>query len=212
MYKTHAIKCQAYAQRNANNFGDVVLMVSLSIQQNWLGVGDQLEDVRTNKLDSKFLWGSKALAYKYIMTNKHTIFARMKAIMCSHLNDFEKSNSLMQVFLRIEGLGLVKAGFLCQLTCGFVGCMDVHNIKAYGIDPKILSYNKKLKTIKGQAANKKKVEAYINLCHDYGTEKLWNAWCESLALKSKRWVDGFHVSEVHYTYLINNKGDRVDRF
>ena len=45
---------------------------------------------------------------------------------------------------------------------------------------------------------------YIKLCHDYGTEELWNAWCESLALKSDRWVDGFHVSEVHYTYLTNN--------
>ena len=68
----------------------------------------------------------------------------------------------------------------------------------------IQRYNKKLKTIKGLETNKKKVEAYIKLCNDYGTVELWNAWCESLAFKSKKWVDGFHVSEVHYTYLTNN--------
>ena len=82
--------------------------------------------------------------------------------------------------------------------------MDVHNIKAYKIDEKMLTYNKKLKTEKGIKTNEKKIENYIKLCHDYGTEELWNAWCESLALKSDRWVDGFHVSEVHYTYLTNN--------
>ena len=54
MYKIHAVKCQQYAQRSANNMADVALMVSLSIQQNWLTVGDQLADVRKNKTDSKF--------------------------------------------------------------------------------------------------------------------------------------------------------------
>tara|TARA_R100000742_G_C4261112_1_gene78893 strand:- start:513 stop:1145 length:633 start_codon:yes stop_codon:yes gene_type:complete len=204
MYKNHAVKCQAYAQRNADNFADVVMMVSLSIQQNWLGVGDQLQDVRLNKENSKFLWGMKATAYKYIMTHKHKIYAMMKAVMCSNHNDEDKAKSLMKVFLRIEGLGLVKAGFVCQLTCGLVGCMDVHNIKAYKIDEKMLTYNKKLKTEKGIKANEKKIENYIKMCHDYGTEELWNAWCESLALKSDKWVDGFHVSEVHYTYLTNH--------
>ena len=55
MYSNHAIKCQKYAQRNANNMADVTLMVVLSIQQNWLSVGDQLADVRQNKADSRFL-------------------------------------------------------------------------------------------------------------------------------------------------------------
>ena len=73
MYKQHATKIQAYAQRSADNMADVCLMVSLSIQQNWLGVGHMLEDVRENKQESKFLWGFKADTYRYIMTHKHKI-------------------------------------------------------------------------------------------------------------------------------------------
>ena len=48
MFNTHCKSVQEYSQRNADNFGDTILMVALSIQQNWLGVGDQIADVRAN--------------------------------------------------------------------------------------------------------------------------------------------------------------------
>ena len=80
MYKTHATKVQSYAQRSADNMADVCLMVSLSIQQNWLGVGDMLADVRVNKIGSRFLWGFKADTYSYIMTHKHKIYGQISQI------------------------------------------------------------------------------------------------------------------------------------
>ena len=61
MYKQHATKIQAYAQRSADNMADVCLMVSLSIQQNWLGVGHMLEDVRENKQSPSFYGGSRLI-------------------------------------------------------------------------------------------------------------------------------------------------------
>jgi len=201
MYKTHAINCQQYAQRSANNLMEVVLMVSLSIQQNWLRVGDQIDDVRTKGLNSKYLWGFKEDTYEYLQANKHKMYAQMMAVINSNKSEDDKAYSLMKIFLRVTGLGLPKAGFVCQLSAGLVGCMDIHNIRLYGIDPKTLLFNNKSKGAKGKTANNNKILKYIKVCHDYGTENLWNSWCNLLATKSSKWQDGNHVSEVHYTYL-----------
>jgi hypothetical protein len=202
MFNTHCKAVQEYSQRNANNMADTVLMVVLSIQQNWLSVGEQMADVRANKLDSKFLWGNKIKTYEYLMSNKHKMFAQVKAVLNSGKSYDEKAFSLMTIFLRVDGLGLPKAGFCCQLIAGMVGCMDVHNIKMYNVDPKILKLNPKPKTLKAMEANDQRTRTYIDLCHAYGCDNLWNSWCENLATKSNRWQDANHVSEVHYTYLI----------
>lgn len=202
MYKTHGIACQQYAQRNAENLSDVILMVVLSIQQNWLGVGDQMADVRKLKSKSRFLWGNKAKTYKYLKANKLRLYSEMMAVIESSDSDSIKAKKLMDIFLDVDGLGLPKAGFVCQLVAGLVGCMDVHNIRRLGVDPKTLSLSKNPKTIKGLEANDRRIMDYVNLCHDYGTEKLWNTWCDFLSTKSEKWQDGNHVSEVHYSYLI----------
>jgi hypothetical protein len=201
MFNVHCKAVQQYSQRNANNMADVVLMVVLSIQQNWLSVGDQLKDVRLERRDSKYLWGNKIKTYDYLMSNKSKMFAQVQAVLNSHKTYDDKAKSLMTIFLKVDGLGIPKAGFCCQLIAGMVGCMDVHNIKMYDLDANSFKLNTKPKTDKAFASNQQKINAYINLCHDYGCEQLWDSWCDMLATKSKRWVDGFHVSEVHYTYL-----------
>jgi len=202
MFNVHCKAVQEYSQRNADNMADTVLMVVLSIQQNWLSVGNQMADVRNNKIDSKFLWGNKLKTYQYLMANKHKMFAQVKAVLVSNKNYDDRAMSLMKIFLRVDGLGLPKAGFCCQLIAGMVGCMDIHNIRMYDLDPKTLKLNPKPKTEKAKQANEDKTKTYIALCHAYGCENLWNSWCENLATKSKRWQDANHVSEVHYTYLI----------
>ena len=203
MFNIHNIKINAYAQRNPDNLFAVVMMVSLSIQQKWSLVGDMLSDMIENKSDCLYLWGSKRATYKYMITHKHFIHGQMMAVIKSkNLTDHAKSISLMKIFLKIDGLGLAKAGFVCQLVGGLVGCMDVHNIKTYGVEANSLKLNKNLKTSKGLENNRRKVEKYITLCHDYGTENLWNSWCSMIADKyPKDFLDSNHVSEVHYTYL-----------
>ena len=203
MFRIHNPKINSYAQRNANNLADVIIMVSLSIQQRWSRVGDMLSNVRLNKDNSLFLWGTKKRTYEYVITHKHFIYGSMLAVInSSNLTDHAKSISLMKIFLKIPGLNLAKAGFVCQLSAGLVGCMDIHNIKTYGVAAKSLEYNKNCTTSRGLDNNRKKLIKYINLCHDYGTENLWNSWCSMIATKyPKTFVDNNHVSELHYTYL-----------
>jgi hypothetical protein len=203
MFKIHNPKINSYAQRNAENMADVIMMVSVSIQQQWSQVGKMLSSVRLHKDNSLFLWGNKKETYSYITSQKHFIHGSMLAVINStNLTDHAKSISLMKIFLKIPGLNLAKAGFVCQLSAGLVGCMDVHNIKTYGISPKSLEYNKNCTTSRGFETNRKKLTTYIELCHDYGTENLWNSWCSMIATKyPKTFVDNNHVSELHYTYL-----------
>ena len=134
MYINHATAVQQYAQVSASNLSDVTLMTVLSIRQPWLNIGTQMIDVRTNKLGAKALWGFKKDTYIYLESNKHKMYAQMMAVINSNKTDASKAMSLMKIFLRVDGLGMAKAGFMCQLTAGLVGCMDSHNLKMYNLD------------------------------------------------------------------------------
>ena len=199
MYINHAKAIQDYAKQSSNNLVDVITMVVLSIQQPWLSVGGQMADVKENGLDSKFLWGNKRKAYTYITKRKDFIHNQYLAVINSNKSDNDKAYSLMNIFLRVEGLGMVKAGFVCQLSAGLVGCIDLHNIRLYGIDEKVLKLPKSLKTKK---LRDDRINKYISICHNIGTENLWDTWCDYLSTKSPKWSDGFEVSKVHYDYLM----------
>ena len=205
MYINHATAVQQYSQVSASNLSDVTLMGVLSIRQPWLNIGEQMIDVKTNKLNAKALWGFKKDTYIYLESNKHKMYAQMMAVINSNKTDASKAMSLMKIFLRVDGLGMAKAGFMCQLTAGLVGCMDSHNLKMYNLDAKDFVLAKNPKTIKSLDANTKKIRNYIQICNEYGTENLWNSWCSFLATKSTKWRDANHVSEVHYSYLIGAK-------
>lgn len=202
MYQDHAIKVQQYSQLSADNMADVTLMTVLSIRQPWLNIGKQILDVRTNRIEAKSLWGGKKKTYSYLQSNKYKMYAQVMAVINSNKTDASKAMNLMKIFLRVNGLGMAKAGFMCQLTAGLVGCMDSHNLKMYNLDADDFKLNRNPKTIKSLESNKKKVRNYIQICHEYGTESLWDSWCSFLATKSTKWRDANHVSEVHYTYLI----------
>jgi len=199
MYSIHAKAIQNYAQESSDNLVNVITMVVLSIQQPWRSVGDQMADVRQHGIDSKFLWGNKRKAYSYITKRKDFIHNQYLAVINSSKPDNEKAYSLMNIFLRVDGLGMVKAGFVCQLSAGLVGCIDLHNIRLYGIDEKVLKLPKSLKS---KDKRDEKINKYISICHNIGTEKLWDTWCDYLSTKSPKWSDGFEVSKVHYDYLM----------
>ena len=198
MYKIHAKAVQDYSRLSSDNLSDVILMVVLSIQQPWYSVGEQLKDVKRWGIGSKFIWGNKIKTYNFIVSRKDFIYSQYLAVLNSSKSDDDKALSLMNVFLQIDGLGLAKAGFVCQLTAGLVGCIDVHNIRMYNIPKKDLAFSK---SIKSKALKDKKISNYVSVCHDIGTENLWDTWCSFLATKSKKFEDGFHVSKVHYDFL-----------
>jgi len=198
MYDIHAKAVQDYARLSSDNLADVILMVVLSIQQPWYSVGEQLKDVKLHGINSRFIWGNKKKTYQSLVSRKEFIYSQYLAVLNSKKSDDDKALSLMNVFLQVDGLGMAKAGFVCQLTAGLVGCIDIHNLKLYNIPMKDLKLSKSLKS---KAIKNKRVMNYISICHNIGTKNLWDTWCNFIATKSKRFEDGFHVSKVHYSYL-----------
>ena len=139
-------------------------MKTLQEQYNLIKEGKGHKDVFLKEAKKKFPnMINKAATYDYVSTHKHFMYGQMRAALNSHYSNDLKAFSLMKIFLKIDGLGIAKAGFVCQLVSGLVGCMDVHNIKTYGIDPKSLVLNKNLTSKRGIENNEKKIKQYMML-------------------------------------------------
>ena len=85
MYNIHGTAIQQYAQESANNLSDVILMVALSIQQNWSTVGYQMQDVKTVGGASRFLWGNKKKTYNYLQARKDFMYGQFMALSLIHI-------------------------------------------------------------------------------------------------------------------------------
>lgn len=191
-FKTVNPKINEHCQQSAYNNADMVMMVVLSIQQPWHAVGVQMRDYKALGADSRFVWGNKRKTFDWLQEHKETLYRDAM--------DSKTDSELMQAFLQVPGLGLAKAGFCCQLFAGRVGCIDVHNLRRLNIASSVLTLNKS----STDETKRKKIDAYISACKSRRTSWLWDSWCKLIAKKDpKRWIDGDHVSAVHYDYLID---------
>ena len=186
MYKNHQPNIEEFARQNSDNFAQVVLFVSATIQQMFHTVPAVMEDVREHGLDSKHLWGSKKETWRFTLENKDLLFETV-------FSNMDLEDKLLSV-AEIPGIGLVKAGFVLQLCGCEVGCLDVHNLRRFGLSAQTF----KLGKVKYLTA-RKKATLYLNTCVECGgSETLWDEWCQLIADKyPQRWKDAYRVSEAH---------------
>ena len=163
------------------------LFVVATIQQQFHTVGAIVKDAEEYGLESKHLWGHKAKSMEYVIENKQMLY---DAIFDPNMDLEDKLLSVAEV----PGIGLVKAGFVLQLCIGEVGCLDVHNLRRFGLDAQTFKMGK----VKYLTA-RKKATLYLETCIDCGrSETLWNEWCQLIADKyPKRWFGADHVSATH---------------
>ncbi len=165
-------ECNKLAQAEPEGVRRACLVALLSVQQSWSHVPVALSDVIHNGGKSQYLWGWKRTAYKFL--DKGANLDYLYSGMMTASNEFE----LLDLFTTVPGLGLAKAGFVCQLTRGWVGCIDSHNARRYDVAAAQLRYPKGL-TIKTQAI---KLQGYLDLCEKIGgSEYLWREWCYLMA-------------------------------
>jgi len=198
MYKTHNKRINTYALKSPENMANVVLMVSQSIQQVWAGVGKQMQDIEANGLDSVFLKNqTKRKLYIELHERKRELWLA--------LHDYRKGRidlpDLLCLFQSIHGLGFVKAGFVLQLCTGEVGCLDIHNLRMYGVKATDFLVSATATT----ATKRRKAELYIATCEKLGgSASLWDVWCEALA-SNKRcghlYTSKHHVSRLHCDFV-----------
>ena len=141
------------------------------------------------------LRATKRLGCEYIDANA----ARLWELTREWQHDAARSaGSAFMEWLKVPGLGLVKAGFAVQLTIGEVGCLDTHNIQRLGLRKADMQVNKaKLANLATRASR------YMVECkRQGGAEKLWDSWCCYVAKgQPKQWANAQAVSEWHWRVL-----------
>jgi hypothetical protein len=191
----HMTACRQFAQADPANLERTLQFVLATIQQQLETVPGILQDFAEHGRRSPFAFGSKAKGLDFIAEQRDTLFE------AAHLAKSDP-DQLLAVFLTVPGLGLVKAGFACQLFAGSVGCLDVHNVKLYGLPANSLAFRKTL----SEDTQARKRRDYVGMCRSLGGSiELWARWCDYKAsLQPDNWErGGWSVSKFHIECLTN---------
>lgn len=203
MYKQDQARIERWC-KNPDKFLTVGTMVLLSIRMQWVGVGTQMESVRKLGVDSPCLWGFKRAGYVYLRDNRVKLYAAVRDYRAGkmYLDD------LIREFLKVPGLGLPKAGFLAQLLVGDAGCLDMHNIERFDLEPKVWFIRPRKNAAAQVREVDDKIALYLKLCQLCGgSEQLWDDWCEYLNDRVGTFHSADDVSRRHYIYLLDLPAD-----
>lgn len=186
MFKTDQPQIQAFAKKSPKNTARVIKFVLVSIRRNFA----QVEDIMTGKCEPNMMSLTKeGIAY----AEEHAL--ELHSII--HDSRMPLHDKLLAV-TRVPGLGLPKAGFVLQLCCGEVGCLDTHNLRNFGLDAK------DFKLTKNMAKNIERAKVYVDCCRkEGGCEYLWDQWCEFIAERwASKWNDAKDVSHAHVRGIV----------
>lgn len=198
MYKRDVNAIKTHALYNSDGLFDVIEFTLCTIQQPLHRVSLQREHIREHGSNSNFLFGSKRKGWIWASENKAYLYRVAKDIL-NREPSVDRDADLVQHFMQIPGLGVVKASFVAQMLGAEVACLDMHNLKRLGLPE---SYFKISAGLKPETLRKKVVD-YIGYCAETGgSEYWWNTWCAHVAgrrgspLKTAECVSEYHVAAV----------------
>ena len=133
---------------------------------------DAAASIRSGERPAKVWFGYKWQGLDYLAAHAEAIYVDAEMT--------ESDAEQMAVFMRVPGIGPAKAGFLCQMLYGRVGCLDGHNLRRLGLEQ---AYRNLLHNRRPFGKSRyRQIEAYIRACAAAGSpEQLWNGWCEYVA-------------------------------
>ena len=189
MYNTHQPIIGAAMRASPSGLARAVVFGLATIQVKFPdAVRECQRYCTTGELHPMAFFGTKLEGVKWINENANRLFTQ--------LENAPHENARLRLFTQIPGIGIVKAGFLCQLRDGLIGCLDVHNLKRFGINRRRFDH-------KTQA----RINEYIETCFQIGGGSctLWNEWCRLIG--AKYGMPAEKISEMHlaavgpYTHL-----------
>lgn len=198
MYNRDAAKIAEHALASPEGLADVIEFTLCTIRQPLQQMVAQRTDIALKGAASRFLFGHKRDGWSYTQENKGYLWRVMHDIL-KRPDNADRKADLIQHFMQVPGLGMVKAAFVVQMIGGGTACIDSHNLNALGLPDSAVKVNPKLKPETIRA----KVLAYVQMCDDTGgTEYWWNRWCDYVAgrrgspLKTGDQVSAYHVDAV----------------
>ena len=168
MYETHVPYIASAMRQDADAFARGVTFALLSIQQMFVTVPKAMVDVEQNDTASRFLFGSKAGAYHFLMEHKVGLHAACVAA--------TSPAEVIATVATIPGIGIVKAAFVAQLMGHDVACLDTRNIQREKRNPREYRSRKDCSPRKFA----KDIERYVR---DTGgkAREYWDTWCTDVA-------------------------------
>lgn len=203
LYSNDIRDCNKFAQASADNLHRAAVFVLATIQQQLETVPVAMNDMLDRGVSSKYAWGAKPRGLAYLEAHKNELYSDAMVAR-------DRPAALLEVFLVVPGMALVKAGFLCQIFAGHVGCIDLHNVKMYDVSRADVRYE----PAKPETMLRKR-EQYVALCDGLGgAHALWSRWCDYVAaLRPKNWASGADVSRFHFEVISGiETGGIVDLF
>lgn len=165
---------------------DVFSTVIATIRTRFSSVVSLSEDIRVNKHNAKALWSHKKNSYAGIVDAKEQLYS---ALVESKIPEKEA----IEMLLKIKGLGIAKASFGLQMLGYNTACLDVHNLKKLGYSSSYF-------------ANSKRVEEYLKVVQEKGTEYWWNSWCELIPSTTANHKHFKTADEVSFTHTVAVRG------
>jgi hypothetical protein len=200
MYSTHNPEVRKYAQSGEKELEQTIAFVFASIRVQTSMLPKMMKEFRKRGTKSSWIWGNKRTGIQYVRKNRRDLYTRMMRIIRSKKSSI--SQDLIMLFLEVPGLGLPKAGFVCQLVAGKAGCLDVHNFRKYLPEVDASKGTPSYLQTSGNslATKEKKAHVYLDIIEKKcgGTRKVWDNWCAHMSmLYPHHFPTPWHVSNVH---------------
>ncbi|MEK9895073.1 MAG: hypothetical protein VW518_01425 [Burkholderiaceae bacterium] len=197
MFATHQKQIEKACKSDINICAEALQFVSRSIRNHFYRMPIITFQENTMGVEAPSLQQQiKREAFEYINANKKFLHKNL------YSNDLSVAEKILSM-TSIPGIGIVKAGFIVQLCTGQVGCLDVHNLKMFGLTESTFKFSKSVRQNTALA----KINLYIETCQKLGgSEFLWDNWCEFIAKKyPKHFKSAEEISKMHVDLIIRDK-------
>lgn len=195
MFATHQKQIELACLENIDAFTETLHMVIASIRNPFHRLPVIMNQQRTMGIEAPSLQqNTKREGYECVIANKKFLYQDM------YHNNLSVAEQILSM-TSIPGIGIVKAGFIVQLCTGQVGCLDVHNLRMFGMTESTFKFSKTVKQNTALA----KINLYIETCKKLGgSEFLWDNWCEFIAKKyPQHFTSAEQVSQMHVDLILS---------
>jgi hypothetical protein len=195
MYAQEMPRLKAAGLASPEGLASLVTFAILSIHVQFPSVPHALADVREHGTDSRYLFGNKRAAVRWLEINKRQLWREVTRI--SQLEPGEsRAVAMVYALSMVPDLGMVKAGFVAAMLGENTACLDVHNLQWLGLKNSAVKLSKRAKP----ATIARRILAYVRRGIEAGGAAVfWDRWCVAMAAQYHRTPE--EISRVHLAAL-----------
>jgi hypothetical protein len=205
MFSLHQDAIGEWARAHPDNLARVIQFAILSARVKFMNMPATIEDALRGR--DGVLYGHKAHAWHAAWQEReanHAMLMDIDGCPIPYLRLHEYADMLVLYLSQLDGLGLVKGGFVAQMAFGVSGCIDAVNVARFGLKAgTFTNYRTRPKRIRTLAGRLGAVQWYHSLVYECGgPARLWDEWCSAMNDRYPTiWRGPFGVSEYHLDCL-----------